>query len=208
MKIVERSQPMEILQRCGAIRRGHFIGRSGLHLDTYINKDDVYAYPREVRQLCVHLARPFVARSVDVVAGPVLGGIVLAQWTAAWLADWHDGMEDPRAIFAERGPDGRFGFCRGYDRLIPGRRVLLVDDVLTTGGSVRALARAVVACSGAVVGVAALVNRGRVSAESLGVPRLHSLLELDLVSWTGSECPLCRDGISVDPPLGVGRDVL
>jgi orotate phosphoribosyltransferase len=95
-------------------------------------------------------------------------------------------------------------FRRGYDALVAGRRVLVVEDILTTGGSARTVVQAVEKAGGTVVGVAALCNRGGVTADLLGSPQLYSLASVPLESWSAEECPLCASGVPVNTRLGKG----
>lgn len=190
-----------ILADAGAVITGsHVIYTSGRHGSAYVNKDAVYPDTRAVSQLCESLAEVARPQRPEIVCGPALGGIILAQWTAHHL--------DLPAVYAEKLPEGGLGLRRGYDKLVRGRRVLVVEDILNTGGSVAQAIDAVRAAGGEVVSVAALVNRGAVTAEQLGVPALAALVAIDLDSWTASECPLCRDGVAVNTDVGKGREFL
>ena len=97
---------------------------------------------------------------------------------------------------------------RGYDKLVVGKNVLVLEDILTTGGSVKKAVETAKAAGGKVVGVAALCNRGGVTAEFLGVPELHSFLEVSLESWEEKDCPLCAAKIPIHTEVGKGREYL
>jgi orotate phosphoribosyltransferase len=187
-----------VLDRCGAILRdGHFIYTSGRHGSDYVNKDAIYTHPIEVSFLCRAIALEFRGRSVEVVAAPAVGGVILAQWTAYHF------RPEALAIYAERDDAGGFRLRRGYDRIAAGRRVLVVEDVLTTGRSLRGVIEAVAAAGGIVVGAACLVNRGGVTAEDVGSPAgLVSLATIDLESYAADDCPLCRAGRPIDEFVG------
>lgn len=190
-----------ILADAGAvIRDSHVVYTSGRHGSAYVNKDAVYPDTRRVSELCALLADLARPQRPEIVCGPALGGIILAQWTGHHL--------DLPAVYAEKLPEGGLGLRRGYDRMVRGRRVLVVEDILNTGGSVAQAIDAVRAAGGEVVGVVALVNRGNVTAEQLGVPALHALVALDLASWAADACPLCRDGVAVNTDVGKGREFL
>lgn len=104
---------------------------------------------------------------------------------------------------------GKFVIKRGYDRLITGKKVLIVEDVLTTGGSVKKVVEAVRAIGGEVVAVAALCNRGGVTAEAIGgVPELFSLINLNLEMFEEAECPLCAQGVAINTNVGKGKEYL
>jgi orotate phosphoribosyltransferase len=190
-----------ILAESGAvIRDGHIVYTSGRHGSAYVNKDAVYPHTGRVRELCGLLAEAGRPLGAEIVCGPAMGGIILAQWTGHQL-----GLP---AVYAEKAPEGGMVLRRGYDGLVRGRRVLVVEDVLNTGGSLADTIRAVRAASGTVVGAVALCNRGGVTPAALDVPALHALVELSLDSWTAEECPLCRRGVPIDTSVGKGREFL
>jgi orotate phosphoribosyltransferase len=195
------SRAAEILAEAGAVITGsHVVYTSGRHGSAYVNKDAVYPHTERVAELCGLLADATRKTRPEVVCGPALGGIILSQWTGHHLG--------ALAVYAEKLPEGGLGLRRGYDRLVAGRRVLVVEDVLNTGGSVRQAVAAVRAAGGEVVAVAVLCNRGAVTAADLGVPALVALVELSLDSWDAATCPLCRDGVPIDTRIGKGREFL
>jgi orotate phosphoribosyltransferase len=190
-----------ILEESGAIVTGsHVVYTSGRHGSAYVNKDAVYPHTERVAELCRLLADTVAGHAIDVVCGPAMGGIILAQWTGHHLGR--------PAVYAEKAAEGGMVLRRGYDKAVAGRRILLVEDVLNTGGSLRETVRAVEAAGGRVVVAAALVNRGGVTPADVGAPALVSLLALPLDSWTAAECPLCRAGVPVNTDVGKGREFL
>lgn len=194
---------LALLEASGAILTGrHVVYTSGKHGSAYVNKDAVYPHTARVAALGAMLADAARAWEPEVVCGPALGGIVLSQWTAHRLG--------VPSVFAEKAPDDADAMilARGYDRLVRDRRVLVVEDIVNTGVSVRRAVAAVRAAGGTVVGVAALCNRGRVTAEALGVPALAALVEVDLDAWDEADCPLCRDGVPISTDVGKGRAYL
>lgn len=175
-----------LLQERGAVLRGHFQFASGRHGDTYIEKFRILQWPDVTEQMCKLIAERF--RGIpNLVAGPTTGGIILAYETARQL-----GLA---SFIAERKEDepGR-EFRRGFD-IGPGHRVLVVDDVLTTGGSVREVIDAVRERGAEVAGVGMLVDRtgGKVD---FGVP-FFACIPIEVVSWTPEECPLCKQGVEL-----------
>jgi orotate phosphoribosyltransferase len=189
----------EILAETGALITGsHVVYTSGRHGSAYVNKDAVYPHPVHVSELCRLLADAAAPCRPEVVCGPALGGIILSQWTAHHLG--------ALAVYAEKVPDGGLALRRGYDRLVAGRRVLVVEDIVTTGGSVRQTVAAVRAATGDVVMAAAVCNRGGVTAVELGVPALASLVTVSLDSWEASACPLCRDHVPINTDVGKGLE--
>jgi orotate phosphoribosyltransferase len=137
---------------------------------------------------------------VDVVIAPAIGGVILASHTALHLK--------VLSAYAEKDGDDGFVIKRGYDTAIDGKRVLIVEDILNTGGSVKKVVDAVRRHSGTVVGVGALCNRGGVTTEDLKVPKLKSLVNMPLEVYDESECPLCVSEVPINTKLGKGREYL
>jgi orotate phosphoribosyltransferase len=200
----------ELFRRSGALRDGHFLLKSGRHGDAYVEKFAVLADPAATSELCGFWAaahrRDDGSPSVDLVAGPTTGGVILAFETARQLG--------VRSIFAEevRDADGttRREFRRGF-RIEKGERVLLVDDILTTGGSLLAMLPAVEAMGGEIVGCAVLVDRsgGRSTLTSPATGRvyaLRSLWQLDLPTYEPgpATCPQCAAGAPLHAPGSTG----
>jgi orotate phosphoribosyltransferase len=179
-----------VFRESGALRAGHFTLASGRHSALYLEKFQVLQHPAETERLCAAIAA--LARSLDVdsVAGPTTGGIILAHEVARQLG--------VRAIYAERreGVPGR-EFRRGF-ALAPGERVLVVDDIMTTGGSVQETIDAVRSAGAIVAGAAVLVDRSG-GATSLDVP-VHSLWRLEIASYAPADCPLCAKGTPATHP--------
>lgn len=204
---MEHKAPMQILHEVGAIIiDSHFIYTSGKHGSAYVNKDAIYPYTEHVRTLCAAMAQPFAGQSIDTVAGPTIGGVILAQWTAHALSQ-ANGREVVACFAEERitadGARSRY-FGRGYDRFITGRRILIVEDILTTGGSVKQVVEAIRASGGDSVAVAALCNRGGVQSGDIGGVPLHALVSLSLEMWEPAECPLCKKGVPINTTVGKG----
>jgi orotate phosphoribosyltransferase len=181
---------------CGALLRGHFVLTSGRHADTYFEKFDVLRYPAHVEKLCAHIASQVRKANidVDVVLGPTTLGIVLAYEVAKQLG--------ATAAYGEKGPDGT-RFLRRPDHLRAGARVLVVDDVLTTGGSIRECMDLVSSVGAALVGVGVLVDRTGATA-NFGVPLL-SALSLEVQSWPEGEVPGWLTAIPISRPGSTGK---
>ena len=196
-----------LFRTSGAFREGHFVLKSGRHGDAYVEKFHVLSDPAATSELCSFWAARVRAVDgtpmVDLVAGPTTGGVILAFETARQLG--------VRSIFAEevRAEDGATHreFRRGF-RIEPGERVLLVDDILTTGGSLVAMLPAVEAMGGEIVECVVLVDRsgGRATLTSPTTGRtypLRALWQLDLPTYEpgAATCPKCADGT---PPYAPG----
>ncbi len=202
---------MQMFVDVGAIvSDSHFVYSSGRHSSVYINKDALYLHTQAIATLCRMMARPYYADQIDVVVGPVLGGIVLSQWVAHSLNASRSSGET-LAVYAEKegdGPGKKFLFRRGYDRCIPGKNVLVVEDVLTTGGSARSVIELVRMHGGNVVGLSALCNRGSVEHQDVGDVPIHTLITVTLETFTEAACPFCRQHIPINTELGKGRAFL
>jgi orotate phosphoribosyltransferase len=168
----------------GALLRGHFQLASGRHGDTYIEKFRILQWPDLTGEMCARIADVFRGKA-NLVAGPTTGGVILSYETAR-----HLGL---RSVIAERTDSGEGReFKRGFE-IGPGDRVIVVDDILTTGGSIRDVLSAVRARGAEVVGVAVLVDRTG-GATDFGVP-FFACLTVEIASWEPSECRLCREGV-------------
>lgn len=176
-----KSQEVEqLLVESGALLEGHFLLTSGRHSNRYIEKFRLLEQPRVTSRLCGEIARRFEGRGVACVVGPVTGGIILAFETARHLG--------VRAVYAERGAEGKgFVFRRGF-RFAPGERVLVVEDIVTTGGSVLQVVDAVRAAGAEVAGVGLLVDRSGGQVD-YGVPVVEALLELNIESYAPDAVP-------------------
>jgi orotate phosphoribosyltransferase len=201
-----------LFRRSGALRDGHFLLKSGRHSGAYLEKFAVLSDPAATSELCGFWAGRFHARNgtgagpeIDLVAGPTTGGVILAFETGRQL-----GM---RAIFAEEvhtGGHPRREFRRGF-RIEPGERVLLVDDILTTGGSLLAMIPAVEAAGGEIIECVVLVDRsgGMSTLTSPSTGRRYPLSALWILGLPTYEpgpetCRLCADGAELHAPGSTG----
>lgn len=182
------AETQQLLESVGAIRRGHFQLSSGLHSVAYCQCARVLERPAETEKVARALAEKFKGIKVDVVAAPALGGIVLGYELTRHLG--------ARSVFVERGPDGYFALRRF--ELTPGERVLVAEDVITTGGSTRETIEVIRQTGGEVVGIAAILDRSGGALE-LGVP-LHALLSQAMPTYSAADCPLCRDSVPLEKP--------
>jgi orotate phosphoribosyltransferase len=202
---------MQLFSDAGAvISDSHFVYSSGRHSSVYINKDALYLHTGIIARLCAQMARAYNADEIDVVVGPVLGGIVLSQWVTHALNERRTAGEI-LAIYAEKegdGPDKTFVFHRGYDKYIADKNILVVEDILTTGGSARQVIEAVRKQEGKVIGLSALCNRGAVESADVGNVPLQQLIAITLETFAEDECPFCQQGVPINTQLGKGRAFL
>jgi len=200
-------QVLELLEKVGAFRSGHFVFTSGRHSDSYVNKDALYTYTHDTSKLCKAMAERFADKQVNVVVGPAVGAAILSQLVAYHLTDISG--KEVYGAYADKDGQGGFILKRGYDQLIKGKNVLVVEDLTTTGGSIKKVVDVVRGLGGNVVGVIPIVNRGGVTAEAVGnPPEFLSLVTLDLESWDEAECELCAKGIPVNTDIGHGREFM
>ena len=179
----------EIFEKSGAILKGHFLLASGLHSPVYWEKFQVLQFPNYTEQLCRMIATHFLKQQIHVVAGPTTGGIILAFEVARQMG--------VRGIFAEKEGTIERAFRRGFS-ISSGERVLIVDDILTTGGSIREVMAAVTKQGGIIVGIGILVDRSEQSID-FGVP-LFSCLRSKTITYTPENCPLCAAQIPLVKP--------
>jgi len=177
-----------VFARTGALLQGHFLLASGLHSDTYVQCAKVLEHPREAELLCRELAFRWQGTAIDVVAGPAYGGILPAYELARQLGC--------RAVFFERGGSGKFELRRGF--AIASDRVLVAEDVITTGGSAKEVVDLAKEIGARIVGVASFVYRGVGKAFE---EDYRYLLGIEPPTWKPVECPLCRQG---DPAVKPG----
>jgi orotate phosphoribosyltransferase len=176
----------------GALREGHFLLASGRHSDIYLEKFDVLRNPRATEEVCARFAAAFSDADVDVVVGPTTGGILLAFETARQ-------MQLPVA-YAERTAEGSDEREIRRGTVFPsGARVLVIDDILTTGGSLRETLSALEPHPVKVVGIGVLVDRSGGEVKFDDIP-LTALAQQVVESWQPDRCPLCANGVPLEKP--------
>ncbi|MGA2367737.1 MAG: orotate phosphoribosyltransferase [Dehalococcoidia bacterium] len=180
---MNKKKILKIFKDTGVLMEGHFLLTSGLHSPVYWEKFKVLQYPGYTSQLCGLIAEHYKNDRIEVVAGPTLGGVLLAFETARQLK--------VRCAFAEKEGTTRV-FRRGLS-IEKGQRVLVVDDILTTGGSVTEVINAVKSCGGLIVGIGILVDRSDQKID-LGF-QLFSCLKSVTQTYKPADCPLCSGGI-------------
>ena len=204
---MNRQEVLQVLYEVGAvITNSHIVYTPGRHGTAYVNKDAVYPHTRITSALCLAIAEEFADRSVEAVIAPAVGGVILSQWTAHHLSEIT--KIEVLGVYAEK-EGGIFVIKRGYDKLVTGRNVLVVEDVLTTGGSAKKVIEATRALGGNVVGLGVLCNRGGIMPQDVAnPPDLFALVDVKLDSWAEEECPLCAEGVPINTEVGKGREFL
>lgn len=190
----------------------HFVYVSGDHGSGWIDKDVIFPDTRHPDTLAGLLADAVADLDVEIVCGPATGGLIVSQWTAHHLGvpsvfSEHDpAWTRPADADPETPMRGPFVLRRGYDADVSGRRVLVVDDVVNTGLSVRQTADAVRAAGGEVVGAACFVTRGNARTSDVGAPIFTFLLEELIPAWPAASCSLCRDGVPINTRYAHGKE--
>jgi len=188
--IIKIEEVMKKFEQAGAIQKGHFKLTSGVHSDTYIQCAQVMQHPEFMHNLCSELGKKFKGDDIDVIIGPAIGGIIMAHVMARVLGPW------VRAIFTER-ENGKMTLRRSFE-IKEGEKVLVVEDVTTTGSSVREVMDIVKSREGKVVGVGVLIDRSGGKVD-FGI-KAEKLLTVDLKTYLPEECPLCKKGIPAAKP--------
>lgn len=197
-----------ILEQVGAFVEGHIVLTSGRHTSAYVDKRKLYPHEKETLFVCNLIAGEFMDHDIEAVIAPAEGARILSHYVA-----WHLSILDSREIpglCAEKGiHPGTFFIVPKDISFIERKRVLVVEDVTTTGGSVRKVVELVRAHGGNVSGVGVLCNRGGVTEYDVGdVPRLFALTHIPMESYEEAECPLCTQGIPINTDVGKGREYL
>ncbi|MDR1891947.1 MAG: orotate phosphoribosyltransferase [Oscillospiraceae bacterium] len=182
--MIPEARVLKILKEAGVLLEGHFLLTSGRHSNKYLQCAGIFRKAKYSEELCRALAEQFAEDGIDLVIGPALGAVLMSYEVARQL-----GAEN---FFAERDKEGVMSLRRGFS-IAPDRRVLVVEDVVTTGGSVKEVLALVEAAGGVVAGVGAVVDRtgGKID---FGVP-FKAVLSMDVTSWEAEVCPLCKAGM-------------
>ncbi len=183
-----QKEAIEIFKKTEALLEGHFLLTSGLHSPNYFQCAKVLQYPEYAEKFCREIARHFKDQKIDSVISPAIGGIVVGQETGRLL--------NKKTVFAER-QDGEMTLRRGFE-IKKGERVLAVEDVVTTGGSIKEVIDLVRQWGGIIVGAAFIVDRsaGKVTFD---VPTF-SVLTMEVITYTKELCPLCKTNIPLVKP--------
>lgn len=185
----DRDFILEIFKKSSAIIEGHFKLSSGLHSDIYIQCARINEQPEINSFLCSLIAKQFKDNGVDIVIGPAMGGIIIAYEVARQLG--------AKAFFAERDETKKMSLRRGF-QLKNNDRVLIVEDVITTGGSVKEIIELVKNSNANLIGVGSFINR------SGGIPdfgtKFYAVLTIEAAKWQPDECPLCKQNIPFSAP--------
>lgn len=199
---------MRILEKVGAITvNSHVVLTTGRHSDGYINLDELMPHTEEAAKIGKIFAQRCADLDMDLVVGPAVGGIVLSQWVAYFLS--RRKKKEILSIFAEKDAEKNQVLGRGFDKLVKGKKILVVEDFTSTGSSVAKVIDSVRAAGGKVICACVIVNREpeRVNSKTMGVP-LRNIDIFRVKSWTEKACPLCKKGVAINTKVGHGADYL
>lgn len=180
---------LNVFRATGALLEGHFLYTSGKHGPHFLQASRVLQHPNYTEKMCAAIGELWKDETIELVVGPATGGIILAYETARQL--------DCRAVFTEKESDGSMALKRGF-RLDSGTRVLVVEDIITTGGSVHKTIEHVRGRGAEVVGVSVLVDRS--GGEATFDCEYKPLAYLALQSYDPDTCPACEDGVALTEP--------
>lgn len=204
-----KDEVINILKEVGAVSEGHFIGTSGKHLSVYINKNKILLHTNLTSRLCRLLAEASKSLNPEVVVAPATGGIALSQWTAHHLSEALS--RQVLSVYTEKNSVGEQSLDkRGYDAVVKGKNVLVVEDIVNTGKSIGEVVRGVKAAGGNVVSAFALVNRNKTDEEigALIGSEFHSLALMPLESYDEGSVPDWLTKIPINTELGHGAKYL
>lgn len=199
---------LDILKETNAlITNSHFVYTSGKHGSVYINKDAIYPYTNRASEVGRLFAEKVKTRNIEAVVGPALGGIILSQWTAHHLSLLRN--KTILGLHTEKTLDKNQVFTRGYDKLIKGKNILIVEDLTTTGGSVRKVVDSVKNAGGKVIMVGVMIDRSAngINKKTIGAP-FFTLGSLPMEAYEQKDCPLCKKNISINTTVGHGKKYL
>jgi len=200
---------LDILQRLGAVlTNDHFVYTSGKHGEVYINKDALYPHTRETSQVGRMLAELILANSLqpEVVVGPALGGIILSQWTAYHLSELLG--KEVLSVYTEKDDQKNQVFTRNYDQLVAGKKVVVVEDVVTTAGSLKKTLESVRQAQGLVEAAVVMVNRNPEVTNELVGTKFLALANLPAEAWDESEIPDWLRARPINTKVGHGKKYL
>ena len=181
--MVTKERVTEVLKESGVLLEGHFLLTSGRHSNRYLQCAKVFRNTKYSEELCADLAEKFKDSNVQLVIGPAMGAVQMAYEVSRSL--------NVENFFTERDENGGMVLRRGFE-IAQGQRVLVVEDVVTTGGSVKEVIKLVTELGGVVIGVGSIVDRTGGNID-FGVP-FKAVYSADVESWEACDCPLCKAG--------------
>jgi orotate phosphoribosyltransferase len=199
---------IKILKKVGAIiTNSHIVLTSGRHTSAYINPDKILPHAEICSQLSKMFAQKYKNKAIDVVIGPAYGGIIFSQWVAYYLSKLK--KKEVLSIFTEKTPEKHQLLERGFDKIIKGKKILIVEDITATGSSVKKVIDSAKAAKGKIKEISVIVNRDPeiVNSKTIGFP-FSSLAVFKIESYEEKNCPLCKKNVPINIEVGHGREYL
>jgi orotate phosphoribosyltransferase len=189
------------------IENDHIVYTSGKHGSVYLNKDALYPHTELASEVGKMFAEKYKDKDIDIVVAPALGGIILSQWTAHHLSKIKN--KEILGAYAEKDLEGTLVLKRGYDKLVAGKNILVVEDITNTGGSIKKTIQVTEKADGNVVAACVMINRSpeTVTSETMGAP-FDALGVIEAEAFEVDECPLCKDNVPVNTEVGHGKKFL
>ncbi|MBT4021747.1 phosphoribosyltransferase [Candidatus Peribacteria bacterium] len=189
------------------IENDHIVYTSGKHGSVYLNKDALYPHTELASEVGKMFAEKYKDKDIDIVVAPALGGIILSQWTAHHLSKIKN--KEILGAYAEKDLEGTLVLKRGYDKLVAGKNILVVEDITNTGGSIKKTIQVTEKADGNVVAACVMINRSpeTVTSETMGAP-FDALGVIEAEAFEASECPLCKNNVPVNTEVGHGKKFL
>ena len=185
----------------------HFVYTSGKHGSVYINKDAIYPHTELSSTVGKMFAEKVKDMDIDAVVAPALGGIILSQWTAHHLSKQKN--KEVLGIYTEKDAESNQVLKRGYDKLIKDKKVIVIEDLTNTGGSVLKVVNTVREAGANVVAVGVMVNRSPETVnDAMFGAKFFSLGELPAEAWDENECKLCKAAVPINTSVGHGKKYL
>ncbi len=200
---------LEILKRLEVVlTNDHFVYTSGKHGEVYINKDALYPHTRETAQVGRMLAELILANNLipEVVVGPALGGIILSQWTAYHLSELLG--KEVLSVYTEKDEHKNQIFTRNYDQLVTGKKVVVVEDIVTTAGSLKKTLESVRQAKGKVEAAVVMVNRNPEVTDEVVGTKFLALATLPAEAWDESDMPDWLRARPINTKVGHGKKYL
>ena len=205
---ISNEEVVDILKKTKAIvSDSHFVYISGKHAKLYVNKDYIFPHIKYISRIAEIIAQKYKDSPIDIVVGPSMGGIILSQWTAYHLGLLKD--KEILSVYTEKQPDKDQIFTRGYGQFVKGKNALVVEDTVTTGGSVKKVIKSVQKEGGKVIAACAIVNKDPVNINPsfIGAP-FNYLTIVDVDVYEEKDCPLCKAKVPINTTLGHGKKFL
>jgi len=203
-----QKEVLDILKKTGAvITDSHIVGTSGRHMSIYVNKDYLLPHTTETSRICELMAEQNKHLDIDLVASPVVAGAILGHEVARHLSKIQG--KEILAIYADKTDEGPLVFKRGYEDLVKGKRVLIIEDTVATGLSVNKMIDVVKKFEGQIQAMTVIANRvpKEINSESLGVS-FSALVEILAETYAPDDCPLCKAEVPIYTKVGHGKKFL